>query len=113
MSKQSFLDQNALVSNMSAASHCTNDVACEGFFGRLKRERVHHPNYCTRHEVRVDLFDCIERFHNPRMRRRVARRDRRFSAMFKPSAETRQNPGDLAHSRCQPQAAAYRLPEPP
>ncbi len=85
---QRFLDQNALVSSMSAAGHCADNAACEGFFGQLKRERVHHQNHRTRDEARVDLFDYIERFHNPRMRRRVARRDRRFSALFKPSAET-------------------------
>lgn len=34
-----------------------------------------------------DLFDYIERFHNPRMRRRVARQDLKFSTLFKPSVE--------------------------
>jgi len=45
----------------------------------LKRERVNHRQYRTRDEARADLFDYLERFHNPRMRRRVARRDREFS----------------------------------
>lgn len=44
--------------------------------------------YRTRNEARADLFDCLERFHNPRTRRRVARRDRKFQALIKPSAET-------------------------
>lgn len=34
-----------------------------GFFGVLKRERVHHRSYRTRNEARADLFDYIERFH--------------------------------------------------
>ncbi|MBB61434.1 MAG: hypothetical protein CML00_09865 [Pseudomonas sp.] len=46
----------------------------EGFFGQLKRERVARQSYQTRDEVRADLFDYIERFHNPRMRLRVVRK---------------------------------------
>ncbi|MGH8531050.1 MAG: IS3 family transposase, partial [Nevskiales bacterium] len=38
--------------------------------------------------ARVDLFDYLERFHNPRMRRRVARQDQKFSALTQPSVET-------------------------
>jgi len=34
------------------------------------------------------IFDYIERFHNPRMRRRVVRRDLEFSIVLKPSVET-------------------------
>jgi len=59
---------------MSAVGHCGDNAACEGFFGRLKRERVARQSYQTRDEVRADLFDYIERFHNPRMRLRVARK---------------------------------------
>jgi hypothetical protein len=38
--------------------------------------------------ARADLFDYIERFHNPRMRRRVANQDQKFSALSKPSVIT-------------------------
>jgi putative transposase len=55
--------------------------------GQLKRERVNHRQYRTRDEARADLFDYLERFHNPRMRRRVARKDRRLSALTQPSVE--------------------------
>lgn len=58
---------------MSAVGHCGDNAACEGFFGVLKRERVHRTCYRTRDEARADLFDYLERFHNPRMGRRVAR----------------------------------------
>lgn len=85
---QRFLGQNDLLSSMSAVGHCGDNAACEGFFGMLKRERVNHRRYRTLNEARVDLFDYIERFHNPRMRRRVARQDQKFSAVFKPSVET-------------------------
>jgi putative transposase len=84
---QKFLGGNALVWSMSAVGHCADNAACESFFGLLKRERVHHRRYRTRDEARADLFDYLERFHNPRMRRRVARRDREFSALTQPSVE--------------------------
>jgi putative transposase len=54
----------------------------------LKREWVYQSRYRTRSEARADVFTYLERFHNPRMRRRVARRDRKFQALIKPSAET-------------------------
>ena len=73
---------------MSAVGHCGDNAACEGFFGVLKRERVYHRRYRTLNEARADVFDYIERFHNPRMRRRVATQDQQFSAVFKPSVET-------------------------
>lgn len=85
---QQYLDRNTLVSSMSAVGHCGDNAACEGFFGVLKRERVHHRRYRTRNEARADVFDYIERFHNPRMRRRVAAKDQQFSAVFKSSVET-------------------------
>lgn len=84
---QRFLNRNTLVCSMSAVGHCGDNAACEGFFGLLKRERVAHQSYRTRDEARADLFDYIERFHNPRMHRRVARQDLKFSALLKPSVE--------------------------
>lgn len=84
---QRFLSRNTLVCSMSAVGHCGDNAACEGFFGLLKQERVSHQSYRTRDEARADLFDYIEQFHNARMRHRVARQDRKFSAFFKPSVE--------------------------
>ncbi len=84
---QRFLSRNTLVCSMSAVGHCGDNAACEGFFGLLKRERVANQSYRTRDEARADLFDYIERFHNPRMHRRVARQDLKFSALLKPSVE--------------------------
>lgn len=81
-----FLGGNAPVCSMSAVGHCADNAACEGFFGLPKRERVQHRRYRARHEARADLSDYLERFHNPRMHRRVARRDREFSALTQPSA---------------------------
>ncbi|MEM9623713.1 MAG: IS3 family transposase, partial [Pseudomonadota bacterium] len=39
----------------------------------------------TRDIARADVFDYIERFHNPRMQRRVAANDEAFSRVSKPS----------------------------
>ncbi len=68
---------------MSAVSHCDDNAACEGFCSVLKRERererVHRARYHTLDIARSNLFDYIERFYNPRMRRRVAKPDLLFS----------------------------------
>ncbi len=85
---QRFLGRNALVCSMSAVGHCGDNAACEGFFGILKRERINQQRYDNPGEARTDVFDYIERFHNPRMRRRVVRQDQKFLALFKPSVET-------------------------
>ena len=82
------LKRNTLICSMSAVGHCGDNAACEGFFGLLKRERTNHRRYRTRDEARADVFHYIERFHNPRMRRRVARKDRQFSDLFKPSVKS-------------------------
>ena len=79
---QRYLGSNRLVSSMSAVGHCGDNAACEGFFGMLKRERVHHRRYRTQDEARADLFEYIERFHNPRMRRRVAAQDQKLLAVL-------------------------------
>ena len=76
---QRYLKNNDLWGSMSAVGHCADNAACEGFFGMLKRERVNHRKYRTRDEARADIFFYIERFHNPRMRRRVANQDRKFT----------------------------------
>lgn len=85
---QRFLNRNTLICSMSSVGHCGDNAACEGFFGMLKRERAAHRLYRTRDEGRADLFDYIERFHNPRMRRRVAKQDQKFLALTQPSVET-------------------------
>ncbi len=85
---QRFLKRNTLICSMSAVGHCGDNAACEGFFGVLKRERVNRRRYRTRDEARADVFNYIERFHNPRMQRRVARQDQKLSTLLKPSVET-------------------------
>jgi len=78
---QRFLKRHSLECSMSAVGHCGDNAACEGFFGQLKRERTHHKKYPTLDVGKADIFDYIERFHNPRMRRRIAKRDLEFSGV--------------------------------
>lgn len=68
---QRFLTGHHLICSMSAVGSCADNAAAESFFGRLKRERVNRRRYQTRAEARADIFDYIERHHNPRQRRRL------------------------------------------
>ena len=79
---QDFLNQNTLICSMSAVGLCGDNAACEGFFGVLKRERVYQRKYRTLEMAKADVFNYIERFHNPRMRRRVAKSDLEFSGVL-------------------------------
>lgn len=85
---QQFLKDHHIISSMSAVGHCGDNAAMEGFFGLLKRERVHRRRYLTLAEARADVFDYIERFHNPRMQRRLDARDQAFRLLTQPSVET-------------------------
>jgi len=84
---QDYLLRNTLICSMSAVGHCGDNAACEGFFGMLKRERTNRVTYATRAIARSDIFDYIERFHNPRMRRRLAAQDLKVQAVLEPSVE--------------------------
>ncbi len=57
-----------------------------------KRERTYRRHYLSLAEARSDLFDYIERFHNPRMQREIDIQDQAFNALTQPSAKTGQNP---------------------
>ncbi len=43
--------------------------------------------YRTLEMAKADVFHYIERFHNPRIRRRLARRDLEFSSVLYPSVK--------------------------
>jgi putative transposase len=85
---QQFLTDHHIVSSMSAVGHCGDNAAMEGFFGLLKRERIHRHRYLTLAEARADVFDYIERFHNPRMQRRLDAQDQAFRLLTQPSVKT-------------------------
>jgi putative transposase len=84
---QQFLAGHNLVCSMSAVSHCGDNAAAEGFLGILKRERVNRRHYRRIAEARSDVFDYIERFHNPRMQQRLDAEDQKFLALTQLSAE--------------------------
>jgi putative transposase len=73
---------------MSAVGSCADNAAAESFFGVLKRERVNRQDYRTRAEARADIFDCIERYHNPRQRRRLDMQQQADRLLTQPSVIT-------------------------
>ncbi len=85
---QRFLADHHVISSMSAVGHCGDNAAMEGFFGLLKRERVHRRRYLTMAEARADVFDYIECFHNPNRQRRIDTRDQAFRLLTQQSVET-------------------------
>jgi putative transposase len=86
---QRFLKGHNLTCSMSAVGSCADNAAMEGFFGMLKRERVNRRRYATRYEARADIFDYIERFYNPRQRRRLAIRNHKNLCLTQPSVNMR------------------------
>ena len=85
---QRFLAAHHMTCRMSAVGSCADNAAAESFFGVLKRERVNRRQYRTRAEARADIFDSIERCHNPRQRRRLAFQQEGQKLLTQPSAET-------------------------
>jgi len=85
---QRFLKGHGLICSMSDVGSCADNAAAEGFFGLLKRERVHRRQYMTRAEARADIFDYIERFHNPRRRRKLANLKQEQLTLTQQSVET-------------------------
>lgn len=85
---QRFLAGHNLICSMSAVGSCADNAAAEGFFGMLKRERVNRRRYQTRAEARADIFDYIERFHNPRRRRQMEIPNGKDLLLTEPSVET-------------------------
>ncbi len=84
---QRFLKGHNLIQSMSAVGSCADNAAMEGFFGMLKRERTYRRIYQTRAEVRADVFDYIERFYNPRCRRRLEVAKQQELLLTQPSVE--------------------------
>ena len=85
---QQFLKDHHIVSSMSDVGHCGDNAAAEGFFGKLKRERVYRRLYRTLADARTDVFDYIERFHNTIIQRRLDARDQAFRLLTQPSVKT-------------------------
>ena len=82
---QRFLEAHQVICSMSAVGSCADNAAAESFFGVLKRERVNRQYYRTRAEARADIFDYIERCHNPRQRRRLEMQQQQERLLTQPS----------------------------
>jgi putative transposase len=84
---QRFLEAHQVICSMSAVGSCADNAAAESFFGVLKRERVNRHPYRTRAEARADIFDYIERCHNPRQRRRLELQQQGEQLLTQPSVK--------------------------
>jgi putative transposase len=82
---QRFLHGHRLQCSMSAVGSCADNAAAESFFGLLNRERVNRRQYRTRAEARADVFDYIERFHNPRRERKIEQLKKEEVSSIQPS----------------------------
>lgn len=56
------------VFSMSYSGNVWDNAVMESFFSSLKTERVGRKTYRTRDGAGADVFDHIERFHNPKRR---------------------------------------------
>jgi putative transposase len=86
---QQFLKDHNITLSMSDVGRCGDNAPAESFFGMLKRERVNRRRYLAVADARADVFDYIERFHNPRMQRRLQSRGQgeEVSVLTQPSAK--------------------------
>jgi len=65
---QRLMADSGVTCSMSRSGNCWDNAAMESFFSSLKTERVGRKVYRSRDEARADVFDYIERFHNPTRR---------------------------------------------
>ena len=54
--------------SMSRSGNVWDNAAMESFFSSLKTERLPRKIYRSRDAARAEVFDYIERFHNPTRR---------------------------------------------
>ena len=65
---QRLMVDHGVTCSMSRSGNCWDNAAMESFFSSLKTERTARKTYRTRDDARVDVFDYIERFYNPKRR---------------------------------------------
>lgn len=65
---QRLMTDHGITCSMSRSGNVWDNAAMESFFSSLKTERVRRKTYRTRKQARVDVFDYIERFYNPKRR---------------------------------------------
>jgi putative transposase len=62
------MKDHGVVCSMSRSGNVWDNAAMESFFSLMKTERIARKVYRTRDQARANIFDCIERFYNPRRR---------------------------------------------
>ena len=65
---QRLMVDHGVTCSMSRSGNCWDNAAMESFFSSLKTERTARKTYRTRDDARAEVFDYIERFHNPKRR---------------------------------------------
>ncbi|MBK8276836.1 MAG: IS3 family transposase [Nitrospira sp.] len=65
-----------------------DNAVAEKFFGVFKRDRVNRRQHRTGAEARADVFDYIERWHNPWQRRKLAVQPQDKNLLIELSVET-------------------------
>ncbi|WP_441351622.1 MULTISPECIES: IS3 family transposase [unclassified Tardiphaga] len=65
---QRLMADHDVVCSMSRSGNVWDNAAMESFFSSLKTERTAREIYRTRNEAKVDVFDYIECFYNPKRR---------------------------------------------
>jgi putative transposase len=66
------MTDHGVVCSMSRSGNVWDNAAMESVFSSLKTERTARTIYRSRAEAKADVFDYIERFYNPKRRRRSA-----------------------------------------
>jgi putative transposase len=65
---QRLMAEHGVLCSLSRSGNVWDNAAMESFFSSLKTERTARKVYRSRDQARVDVFDYIERFYNPRRR---------------------------------------------
>lgn len=58
------IKHHGVVRSMSRKGNCYDNAVVESFFSSLKNELIHHRDYHTREQARMEIFEYIELFYN-------------------------------------------------
>lgn len=62
------MKEHNLVPSMSRAGKCHDNAVAESFFATIKKRIIKRKIYSTREDVKVEIFNFIEMFYNPKKR---------------------------------------------
>ena len=61
------LDELNVVQSFSKKAYPFDNACCESFFKYLKKNRTNRKTYHTQEELRLDMFEYIEKLYNNRL----------------------------------------------